>query len=62
MGWLNAKTEKEFGVSLARVYLEKNPSKGTKRERKFSAVRQPELLARMTLQLVKVKSEIKLNI
>lgn len=62
MGWFNAKAEKEFGVSLARLYIEKAQSDRTKKERKFAAEKHSDLLARMSLQLDKYRSEHKLNI
>jgi hypothetical protein len=60
--WFDAREAKEFGASLARFYVAKNPSAVSNKTEKFVAKKQEELLGNMLQQVVRFKLENKLNI
>jgi hypothetical protein len=62
LSWFDASEAKEFGVSLANFYLEKNPAVLCSKKDKFVAKKQEELLGNLSQRIVRFKLEHKLNI
>ena len=60
--WFDASEAKSFGVSLARFYLEKNPSVASGKADKFGEKKQEELMDHLVQKIVRFKLEHKLNI
>jgi len=62
LNWFDAGEAKEFGVSLANFYLEKNPSAPSNKKEKFLVKKQEEILNSLVQQIIRFKREHKLNI
>lgn len=59
-GWLNAREAKDFGVSLARFYMERMPLDAPSGKLKRGGKRM-EVLAKMSLQIAQFKQSHKMN-
>lgn len=62
LSWFDASPAKEFGVSLAKFYIERNPAGIANKAEKFVEKKQGELLNKLVQQIVRFKLEHKLNL
>lgn len=61
IAWFDARKSKEFGITLAKIFIEKIPAEKQLNEKVFAAKAQ-KVLAQATIQTVAFKRENNLNI